>query len=62
VNSPPAFDIGDIVRLRANNDVHGVVTGVIRREYSWTYLVSWPETGEIEHYSCEIELYIPTTA
>lgn len=62
MNSPPAFDIGDIVRLRANDEVHGVVTGVVRREGGWTYIVAWPETGEQEHYSCEIDMHAPATA
>jgi hypothetical protein len=62
MNSPPAFDIGDVVQLRANVETIGIVTGIVRREAGWTYLVAWPETGEHEHYSCEIELHTPATA
>jgi len=53
------FQIGDVVQLRLDSDVKGVVVGILFREFGVMYEVSYPDGVEmvdrnvLEHGSAE---------
>ena len=48
------WKLGTILYLKANTENAGMLTGRIERSGVTTYLVSWPEEGEMEHWEIEL--------
>lgn len=52
----PAWDIGTVLYRRADPEsAPGMLTGIMIRAHEvTTYLVSWTDEGEMEHWECEL--------
>ena len=50
----PKFSIGQIVFHKAGGEEAGIITGVTFRSTSFTYLVTWADREEAEHYEFEL--------
>lgn len=49
------YDLGDVVYHRlAESPRKGLVTGVLLRPTGHSYLVTWPDHGELAHYAMEL--------
>jgi len=54
------FEIGDEIWLKVNNEMKGVITGIsIRPGPSISYLVTWNNCEEMQHYDFELSLEKP---
>ena len=50
----PRWKLGTILYRKASPEEAGMLTGRIERPGVTTYLVSWPEDGEMEHWELEL--------
>lgn len=51
----PRWELGTILYLKANTEEAGMLVGyIIRPNLCITYLVMWPENGEMEHWEMEL--------
>lgn len=51
----PHWDLGMTIYHKTNPEMAGILTGRIERpDDVVTYLVAWPEEGEVEHWECEL--------
>lgn len=49
------WKLGAVLYRKADTEVGGTLTGLIERPGKVvTYLVSWPEDGEMEHWELEL--------
>ncbi len=61
----PLFTIGNVVYHRAGDDEQqgGIISGIIHRQHSISYLVSWADAKaeESAHTECELTLTRPVS-
>jgi len=48
------FILGQIVYMRINQDMEGMVTGITFRPSGVTYEVTWSDFEERVHFECEL--------
>lgn len=51
----PTWPLETVLYHKTNPEMAGILTGHIARPGGvMTYLVAWPEEGEVEHWECEL--------
>lgn len=50
----PRWDLSTVLYLKVDGEAAGMLIGYIVRPSSLTYLVSWAEDGECEHWEMEL--------
>lgn len=48
------YNIGDIVYLKLNSELAGMITGILFRQGCVQYYVSWGNANETMHYDVEL--------
>lgn len=48
------FDLGELVYMRANTELAGIVNGILARSGSIQYVVGWGDHEEAIHYDFEL--------